>query len=181
MRIVVIRENYLTISSTGNVHLWDVLEQQSKPKVSFQPIHLKQSLAWSNYDPKVFFTASQVQEGSIYQWDTGMKNYASEIKTHNKINAIKTDPHNSNYLAISNQNGSVQLWDIRKKDQSVSSVLHMNPALFLDFHPKHRDIILSGGQIICWNIQTKKEIFKIAGSGIVSKARWHPERESLFS
>ena len=72
------------------------------------------------------------------------------------IEQIKYNPHNPNYLASCQKNGSVSIWDQR---QQVMPVLDFNvdlrSAMCLDWHPNQSHVLLTGGQdntIKVWNL-----------------------------
>lgn len=56
--------------------------------------------------------------------------------------------------------------------------------MYLEWHPKIPNVILTGGQdckIVAWNTKENKEIFCISTADIISKANWIPNRNYQVS
>jgi WD40 repeat protein len=60
----------------------------------------------------------------------------------------------------------------------------MATSISLDWHPNHKEILLSCGldqTIKAWNLTTDKKVINICTASPIAKAKWVPGREYLIS
>lgn len=96
----------------------------------------------------------------IKLWDISMSNSAitlQRIRTSNdQISYIQFNPKRDSILAAGNQNGQIDIWDLRQTHMPIHSFqAHLNPVNCLDWHPTDENILISGSQdryIKVWNL-----------------------------
>jgi len=94
------------------------------------------------------------------------------------IRDLQFSPHKSNLFIAVQDNGYVQLYDMRKKDKFEHSFpAHNGPILACDWHPTLPDIVATAGRdmnIKVWNVSTPTPSMQHCISTIesVSKVRW---------
>jgi WD40 repeat protein len=98
-----------------------------------------------------------------------------------EVRDVSFSPYYPNYFAGVFENGSIQLWDIRKNNQALQVIqAHHGLVLTLDWHPTNPNALATGGRdrsIKCWDLTAKAaagpyaRIQTIAGVG---RVKWKP-------
>lgn len=103
------------------------------------------------------------------------------------IRDLQFSPHKSNIFIAVQDNGYIQLYDIRKKDKSEQSFPgHNGPIFACDWHPEQSDFVATAGRdmsIKVWCLVTQTPIMQhcIPTMESVSKIRWSPEDRSQIA
>ncbi|CAI5709672.1 unnamed protein product [Peronospora destructor] len=104
--------------------------------------------------------------------------------TKNKANALAWDPHHASRLAFA-LGGSVRVWDLRAKQDSVSvEDAHPSATLSLDFNPNKPYALAGGGddgKLKFWDLRgAHKPLLTLnAHSHWVWSTRYHPQHDQL--
>lgn len=104
------------------------------------------------------------------------------------IRDLQFSPHKANSFVAVQDNGYVQLFDLRKKDKSEQSFPgHYGPIFACDWHPEQTDIIATAGRdmsIKVWCLLTQTPVMQhhIPTMESVSKIRWsYDDRNQIAS
>lgn len=137
-------------------------------------------LSWHPTEWAWLFSASQ--DGTVKQWDFRNPNpLIHSFRENESVRDVQVCPLATNYFAAAYENGSLQVWDIRKGDAGrVRSInAHQGLVLSLDWHPMDKDVLASGGRdrlINVWDVPSGQTKFTVQTIASVGRVKWRPDR-----
>lgn len=103
------------------------------------------------------------------------------------VRDLQFSPHRANIFIAVQDNGYVQMYDVRKKDKFEQCFpAHNGPILSCDWHPDHADVIATAGRdmsIKIWNVfgQSPSMQHCIPTMESVSKVRWSYDNKNRIA
>ena len=109
--------------------------------------------------------------------------------SNSEVRDVQFHPFHSNYFASANDNGTIQLWDVRKVDRDAMRQVitaHQGLILAIDWHPstKYDNLIASAGRdrlVKVWDLKSQEGIVgashivqTIASVGRVKWSKYYP-------
>lgn len=152
----------------------DIIYQDHKRTVN--KVHFHSS------DPSLLLSGSQ---DSIKLFDLRQSEAViSYSDLSESVRDLQFSPHRTNTFIAVQDNGYVQLYDLRKKDKFEQCFPgHNGPILACDWHPVHSDVVATAGRdmsIKVWSVSSNQPTMQhcIATMESVSKIRWNYDVKS---
>ncbi|KAI8437205.1 hypothetical protein MSG28_010530 [Choristoneura fumiferana] len=131
-------------------------------------------------EPALLLSGSQ--DGTMKCFDLRMKEVARTfISNTESIRDVQFSPHQPQQFAAVSENGSVQLWDVRRTERCVAHfTAHSGPVFACDWHPAAQVLATASRDktIKVWDMHAKPTlehtIYTIASVGHV---KWRPHRK----
>ncbi|XP_063624491.1 GATOR2 complex protein WDR24 [Cydia splendana] len=178
-----IEENTIATAATnGAVVVWNLGRSgRSKQEHVFSD-HKRtvNKVSFHLTDPALLISGSQ--DGTMKCFDLRMKEVARTfISNTESIRDVQFSPHQAHTFAAVSENGSVQLWDVRRSERCVVQfTAHSGPVFACDWHPTAPALATASRDktIKVWDIHGKPTlehtIYTIASVGHV---KWRPHRK----
>lgn len=176
--------NLLASAATnGVVCIWDLtLFGRQKQKMVYQEHErTAHTVTFHNSDPNLLISGSQ--DGTIKCFDMRVeKAVHSYMSNSESIRDVKFSPHNTNVFAAVSENGSVQIWDLKRQDRFLNGfTAHSGPIYTCDWHPTTPNWLATGSrdkQIKIWNTGSKPCLeYTIHTIAVVGRVKWRPEKK----
>ena len=141
--------------------------QRTVNKVTFHPME-------SN------FLLSGSQDGTMKLFDTRTHEAATVFYSNSfSVRDVSFCPHGNGHLfAAGLENGSIQLWDVRRPDRYEKKLsAHTDHIFAVDWHPESRYTLASAGrdkQIKVWNTSDLRCEHLVHSIGPVGRIKWRP-------
>ncbi|XP_077978398.1 GATOR2 complex protein WDR24-like isoform X2 [Glandiceps talaboti] len=172
-----------TAATNGAVITWDLAkESRSKQDMIFHD-HKRtvNKVCFHPSETNVLLSGSQ--DGSMKSFDLRKKELASTFYGKSEsVRDIQFSPVQYFVFAAAFENGSVQLWDIRRTDKYYQQfTAHSGPTFSLDWHTEERNWLATAGRdktIKIWTDLALKPTLQNTVQTIASVARikWRPQR-----
>ncbi|KAL0882789.1 hypothetical protein ABMA27_016337 [Loxostege sticticalis] len=178
-----IEENTLATAATnGAVVVWNLGRSgRSKQEHVFSD-HKRtvNKVSFHLTEPALLISGSQ--DGMMKCFDLRMKEVARTfISNTESIRDVQFSPHQANQFAAVSENGSVQLWDVRRHERCLQHfTAHSGPVFACDWHPEAPWLATASRDktIKIWDIHAKPNlehtIYTIASVGHV---KWRPQKK----
>ena len=120
------------------------------------------SLAWNPFKSQQFISGAGSQ---IKLWDIGITNCVKTFQrirtTSDSVQYIQFNPRQEMIFASGNQNGQIDIWDLRKENEPLHNFYaHLNSLNCLDWHPTDENVFITGSNDRCikvWNLKEEKQ------------------------
>lgn len=153
----------------------DIIYQDHKRTVNKVHFH------WN--DPWLLLSGSQdsIKVFDLRQPEQAVINYSSLSES---VRDLQFSPHKPNTFIAVQDNGYVQMYDLRKKDKfEVCFPGHNGPILACDWHPDNADCVATAGRdmsIKVWNVASQTPTMQccIPTMESVSRIRWSYENKN---
>ncbi|CAG9787002.1 unnamed protein product [Diatraea saccharalis] len=177
-----IEENTLATAATnGAVVVWNLGRSgRSKQEHVFSD-HKRtvNKVSFHLTDPALLISGSQ--DGMMKCFDLRMKDVARTfISNTESIRDVQFSPHQAHTFAAVSENGSAQLWDVRRHERCLQQfTAHSGPVFACDWHPEMPWLATASRDktIKVWDIHAKPNlehtIYTIASVGHV---KWRPQK-----
>lgn len=176
--------NVLATSATnGAVSIWDINKFGRNKQLNVYHDHDRttHAVTFHQTDPSLLLSASQ--DSTLKLFD--LRERASCVSTFSStesVRDVKFNPFNCNTFASVSENGTVQLWDIRRAEKFVQQfTAHSGPIYCLDYHPTQQWLATGSRDklIKVWNMTSAKPTleYTIHTIAVVGRVRWRPERK----
>jgi WD40 repeat protein len=136
-------------------------------------------IAWHPANGETLLTGSQ--DGTMKYWDVRDPNgvVSTFDGRDDAVRDVQFSPFYSNYFAAAFDSGALQIWDIRKTTAFERKITaHRGPCLAIDWHPRDRNWIASGGrdlELHVWDLNAPKEPVRTLGTpSSVARIKWRP-------
>lgn len=176
--------NVLATSATnGAVSIWDINKFGRNKQVNVYHDHERttHAVAFHQTDPSLLLSASQ--DSTLRLFDLREKSACvSTFSSTESVRDVKFNPFNCNTFASVSENGTVQLWDMRRAEKFTAQfTAHSGPIYCLDYHPTQQWLATGSRDklIKIWNMSSVKPTleYTIHTIAVVGRVRWRPERK----
>jgi WD repeat-containing protein 24 len=172
-----------TSATNGAVSIWDVNKFGRNKQVNVYHDHDRttHAVTFHQTDPALLLSASQ--DSTLKLFDLRERSSCiSTFASTESVRDVKFNPFNCSTFASVSENGSVQLWDIRKPEKFVQQfTAHSGPIYCLDYHPTQQWLATGSRDklIKVWNMSSAKPTleYTIHTIAVVGRIRWRPERK----
>lgn len=170
-----------TAATNGVISVWDLSKfgRQKQLLVYNEHERTAHSVTFHSNEPYLLISGSQ--DGTIKCFDTRYeKSVFTYFSNSESVRDVKFNPHVSNVFSAVSENGTVQLWDLRKSDKCVLQfTAHSGPIYTCDWHST-KNWLATGSrdkQIKVWNMDGKASLeHTIHTIAVVGRVKWRPER-----
>eukprot|EP00300_Choanocystis_sp_HF-7_P018250 c19981_g1_i1.p1 GENE.c19981_g1_i1~~c19981_g1_i1.p1 ORF type:complete len:759 (-),score=136.66 c19981_g1_i1:870-3146(-) len=141
-----VEHSFATAATNGAIVLWST--QRGQGQVVNAHTRSVNRLCWHPTDPALLLSASS--DGTVKLWDT--RTAMSEGVTmaqgrpSGAVHDVEFNPFNPNRFAAGYENGSLQIWDIRRPADYESCIAAQSLVFALSWHPHTPDRIATGGR-----------------------------------
>ncbi|XP_058059631.1 GATOR complex protein WDR24 [Anopheles bellator] len=180
-----------TAATNGVVSVWDLSKfgRQKQSLVYNEHERTAHSVAFHGTEANLLISGSQ--DGTIKCFDLRTDKIAVNTYFSNSesVRDVKFSPHAPNTFAAVSENGTVQLWDIRRNDRCTTQfTAHSGPIYTCDWHPIQSWLATGSRdrQIKVWNTSPKNSSlentknvsleYTIHTIAVVGRVRWRPEK-----
>lgn len=176
--------NILATSATnGAVSIWDINKFGRNKQLNVYHDHDRttHAVTFHQSDPHLLLSASQDSTLKLFDLREKASCCLTFISTES-VRDCKFNPFNSNAFASVSENGTVQLFDIRRTDKFLQQfTAHAGPIYCLDYHPT-QPWLATGSRdklIKVWNMSSAKPSleYSIHTIAVVGRVKWRPERK----
>ncbi|XP_058130131.1 GATOR complex protein WDR24 [Anopheles ziemanni] len=180
-----------TAATNGVVSVWDLSKFGRQKQLLVYNEHERTAHSVAFHGTEANFLISGSQDGTIKCFDLRMDKTAINTYFSNSesVRDVKFSPHAPNTFAAVSENGTVQLWDIRRTDRCTAQfTAHSGPIYTCDWHP-NQSWLATGSrdkQIKVWNtnpknssLETTKNVsleYTVHTIAVVGRVRWRPDK-----
>ncbi|CAG9761034.1 unnamed protein product [Ceutorhynchus assimilis] len=127
-----------TAATNGHVCVWNLTKMGRAMQEQDYQDHKRTVNKVKFHATEPFKLISGSQDGTMRYFDIRMKNAVSVFYSNTEsVRDVQFCPHNSYVFSAVSENGSVQLWDVRKPDKSQHQfTAHSGPVFACDWHPE---------------------------------------------
>ncbi|EFX79073.1 hypothetical protein DAPPUDRAFT_52862 [Daphnia pulex] len=171
-----------TAATNGAVVLWNI--QKS--------IKLKQETVYNDHKRtvnKVTFHGSEQnmllsgsQDGTMKYFDIRMKAAVMTfVSNAESVRDVQFNPYQCFSFAAVSENGTVQLWDLRRQDRSEKQfTAHSGPVFACDWHPENKSWLATAGRdkaVKVWDLGYRPVLeYTVTTMASVGRIKWRPQR-----
>lgn len=171
-----------TAATNGAVVLWNI--QKS--------IKLKQETVYNDHKRtvnKVTFHGSEhnmllsgSQDGTMKYFDIRMKAAVMTfVSNAESVRDVQFNPHQCFSFAAVSENGTVQLWDLRRQDRCEKQfTAHSGPVFACDWHPENKTWLATAGRdraVKVWDLGYRPVLeHTVTTMASVGRIKWRPQR-----
>ncbi|XP_055857530.1 GATOR complex protein WDR24 isoform X1 [Episyrphus balteatus] len=170
-----------TAATNGVVSVWDLSKFGRQKQLLVYNEHERTAHTVTFHSSEPYLLISGSQDGTIKCFDTRYeKSVFTYFSNSESVRDVKFSPHATNIFSAVSENGTVQLWDLRKSDKCILQfTAHSGPIYTCDWHPT-KNWLATGSrdkQIKVWNMDGKASLeHTIHTIAVVGRVKWRPER-----
>ncbi|XP_013785555.1 GATOR complex protein WDR24-like isoform X1 [Limulus polyphemus] len=179
-----VEDNILATAATnGAVVTWNINKtSRSKQDMVFQD-HKRSvnKVCFHTIEPHILLSGSQ--DGTMKCFDLRKKEASSTFYSLSEsVRDVKFSPHHYFLFAAVQENGNVQIWDMRRTDRYEKQfTAHTGPVFTCDWHPEERRWLATGGRdktIKIWDLSMKPMVEHcIQTIASVARIKWRPQQK----
>ncbi|RZF40833.1 hypothetical protein LSTR_LSTR003343 [Laodelphax striatellus] len=171
-----------TAATNGAVVLWN-LNRQSRSKQEHVFVDHKRTVnkvSFHSIEPSRLISGSQ--DGTMKTFDLRIKEATRTFYSNTEsVRDVQFSPHSHHNFAAVSENGSVQLWDVRRPDRCYHQfTAHSGPIFACDWHPEQSWLATASRDktIKVWDLVSKPVLeFTISTIASVGRVKWRPQRK----
>ncbi|XP_023244800.1 GATOR complex protein WDR24-like [Centruroides sculpturatus] len=179
-----IEDNVLaTAASNGAVVTWNLNKNsRSKQDIVYQD-HKRtvNKVCFHPTEPYILISGSQ--DGTMKLFDLRKKDVASTFYSQSEsVRDVQFTPHHYFFFAAVQENGNVQIWDLRRSDRyDRQFTAHNGPIFTCDWHPEEKKWLATAGRdksIKVWDLSAKPVLdYCIQTIASVVHVKWRPQKK----
>ncbi|GBP16076.1 GATOR complex protein WDR24 [Eumeta japonica] len=178
-----IEENTLATAATnGAVVVWNLGKQgRSKQEHVFSD-HKRtvNKVSFHLTEPALLISGSQ--DGTMKCFDLRMKEVARTFLSNTEsVRDVQFSPHQAHTFAAVSENGSVQVWDVRRAERCLQQfTAHSGPVFACDWHPEQTWLATASRDktIKVWDLHAKPTLeYTIYTIASVGHVKWRPQKK----
>lgn len=175
-------DHYLATAATnGHVCLWNLTKMGRAMQEQIYQEHKRtvNKVSFHTSEPNRLISGSQ--DGTMRYFDIRLKTAVAIFYSNTEsVRDVQFSPHNSFTFASVSENGSVQLWDVRKPDRYQQQyTAHSGPVFACDWHPESQWLATASRDktIKVWDLTTKPSLeYTIHTIASIGHVKWRPQR-----
>ncbi|KAG8199533.1 hypothetical protein JTE90_009375 [Oedothorax gibbosus] len=170
-----------TAATNGSVVTWN-LNSTHKQDLKFQD-HKRTVNKVCFHPTETQFLLSGSQDGTMKLFDMRKKEASSTYYSLSEsVRDVQFCPHSYFLFAAVQENGYVQLWDLRRTDRFEKQfAAHSGPVFTCDWHPEEKFLFATAGRdktIKVWDTTFKETLDHcIQTIASVSRVKWRPDKK----
>lgn len=175
-------DNYLATAATnGHVCVWNLTKMGKAMQEQVYQEH-KRTVNKVNFhasEPNRLISGSQ--DGTMRYFDIRCKAAVAIFFSNTEsVRDVQFSPHLTHTFAAVSENGSVQLWDVRRTDKCQQQfTAHSGPVFACDWHPECSWLATASRDrtIKVWDLTTKPTLdYTIHTIAAIAHVKWRPQR-----
>ncbi|KAK8765664.1 hypothetical protein V5799_031726 [Amblyomma americanum] len=172
-----------TAATNGAVVTWNLNKSsRSKQDMVFQD-HKRTVNKVCFHPSEAHILLSGSQDGTMKCFDIRKREAASTFHSSSEsVRDVQFCPHHHFTFAAVQENGNVQLWDLRRSDKCERQfTAHSGPVFTCDWHPEEKRFLATGGRdkaIKIWDVSYKPVLHQcIQTIASVAHIKWRPQKK----
>lgn len=173
-----------TAATNGAVVTWN-LNKSSRSKQDMIYQDHKRTVNKVCFHPsEAHILLSGSQDGTMKSFDIRKREAANTfLSSSESVRDVQFCPHTHYMFAAVQENGNVQLWDMRRTDKCERQfTAHSGPVFTCDWHPEEKRFLATGGRdkaIKIWDLSGYKPLLSQCIQTIASVAhiKWRPQKK----
>lgn len=173
-----------TAATNGAVVTWN-LNKSSRSKQDMIYQDHKRTVNKVCFHPsEAHILLSGSQDGTMKSFDIRKREAANTfLSSSESVRDVQFCPHTHYMFAAVQENGNVQLWDMRRTDKCERQfTAHSGPVFTCDWHPEEKRFLATGGRdkaIKIWDLSCYKPLLHQCIQTIASVAhiKWRPQKK----
>lgn len=173
-----------TAATNGAVVTWN-LNKSSRSKQDMIYQDHKRTVNKVCFHPsEAHILLSGSQDGTMKSFDIRKREAANTfLSSSESVRDVQFCPHAHYMFAAVQENGNVQLWDMRRTDKCERQfTAHSGPVFTCDWHPEEKRFLATGGRdkaIKIWDLSCYKPLLSQCIQTIASVAhiKWRPQKK----
>ncbi|XP_013119356.2 GATOR complex protein WDR24 [Stomoxys calcitrans] len=170
-----------TAATNGVVSVWDLSKFGRQKQLLVYNDHERTAHTVTFHSSEMNLLISGSQDGTIKCFDTRCDKAINTFYSNSEsVRDVKFNPHSSNIFSAVSENGTVQLWDLRRADKCILQyTAHSGPIYTCDWHPSNNWLATGSRdkQIKVWNMDGKASLdHTIHTIAVVGRVKWRPEK-----
>lgn len=172
-----------TAATNGAVVTWNLNKSsRSKQDMVFQD-HKRTVNKVCFHPSESHILLSGSQDGTMKCFDIRKREAASTFHSSSEsVRDVQFCPHHHFTFAAVQENGNVQLWDLRRSDKCERQfTAHSGPVFTCDWHPEEKRFLATGGRdkaIKIWDVSYKPVLHQcIQTIASVAHIKWRPQKK----
>ncbi|XP_018335579.1 GATOR complex protein WDR24 [Agrilus planipennis] len=176
-------DHYLATAATnGHVCVWNLTKMGKAMQEQDYQEHKRtvNKVNFHSSEPNRLISGSQ--DGTMKYFDIRLKTSVATFHSNTEsVRDVQFSPHIPQMFAAVSENGSVQLWDIRRPDKCQQQfTAHSGPVFACDWHPEVPWIATASRDktIKVWDLSSKPTLeYTIHTIASVGHVKWRPQRK----
>lgn len=170
-----------TAATNGVISIWDLSKFGRQKQLLTYTEHERTAHTVTFHPTEQALLLSGSQDGTIKCFDLKNPNSVFTIYSNSEgVRDLKFSPLTTNVFAAVSENGTVQMYDIRKYEKCLLQfTAHSGPIYCCDFHPVQNWLATGSRdkQIKIWNMENKASLeYTIPTIAVVGRVKWRPEK-----
>jgi WD repeat-containing protein 24 len=171
-----------TAATNGVVAVWDLSKFGRQKQLLVYNEHERTAHSVIFHATEAHLLISGSQDGTIKCFDMRVDKVAINTYFSNaeSVRDVKFSPHAPNTFAAVSENGTIQVWDIRRADRcTLAFTAHSGPIYCCDWHPTNQWLATGSRDrlIKIWNMGLKPQLeHTIHTIANVGRVKWRPEK-----
>ncbi|XP_019871139.2 GATOR complex protein WDR24 isoform X2 [Aethina tumida] len=177
-------DQYLATAATnGHVCVWNLTKMGRAMQEQDYQDHKRTVNKVNFHTSDAYKLISGSQDGTMRYFDIRLNEAVSIFYSNTEsVRDVQFSPHNPYTFAAVSDNGSVQIWDIRKPDRLQQQyTAHSGPVFACDWHPESSWLATASRDktIKVWDLQTSKPTleYTIHTIAAIGHVKWRPQRK----
>ncbi|CAO1423711.1 unnamed protein product [Diamesa hyperborea] len=171
-----------TAATNGVVSVWDLTKFGRHKQLLVYNEHDRttHSVTFHQTDSNLLLSGSQ--DGKCLLFDLRYEKSTSTFISTESVRDVKFCPSLPNTFSAVSENGTVQLWDLRRSDRFTQQfTAHSGPIYCCDWHPTMQWLATGSRDklIKVWNMASNKPTleYTIHTIAVVGRVKWRPDRK----
>uniref|UniRef100_A0A1I8MUE5 GATOR2 complex protein WDR24 n=1 Tax=Musca domestica TaxID=7370 RepID=A0A1I8MUE5_MUSDO len=170
-----------TAATNGVVSVWDLSKFGRQKQLLVYNDHQRTAHTVTFHSSEMNLLISGSQDGTIKCFDTRCDKAVNTFYSNSEsVRDVKFSPHSPHTFSAVSENGTVQLWDLRRADKCILQfTAHSDPIYTCDWHPTNNWLATGSRdkQIKIWNMDGKASLdHTIHTIAVVGRVKWRPEK-----
>ncbi|KAL1497792.1 hypothetical protein ABEB36_008690 [Hypothenemus hampei] len=169
-----------TAATNGHVCVWNLTRLGRAMQEQDYQDHKRTVNKVNFHATEPFKLISGSQDGTMRYFDVRVKNAVSVFYSNTEsVRDVQFSPHNSYTFSAVSENGSVQIWDVRKPEKlQTQFTAHSGPVFACDWHPESTWLATASRDktIKVWDLSTKPTLeYTIHTIASIGYIKWRPQ------
>ncbi|XP_060528349.1 GATOR complex protein WDR24 isoform X2 [Cylas formicarius] len=176
-----IDDHYLATAATnGHVCVWNLTKMGKAMQEQDYQDHKRTVNKVNFHATEAYKLISGSQDGTMRYFDIRTKNAVAVFQSNTEsVRDVQFSPHNPYVFAAVSDNGSVQLWDVRKPEKYQQQyTAHSGPVFACDWHPETMWLATASRDktIKVWDLISKPTLeYTIHTMASIGHVKWRPQ------
>ncbi|CAH1154060.1 unnamed protein product [Phaedon cochleariae] len=171
-----------TAATDGHVSVWNITQMGKAVQEQDYQDHKRtvNKVKFHASEPNKLISGSQ--DGTMRYFDIRVRNAVAVFYSNTEsVRDVQFSPHNPYTFSAVSDNGSVQLWDIRKPEKCQQQyTAHSGPVFTCDWHPEALWLATASRDktIKVWDLTSKPTLeYTIHTIASIGHVKWRPQRK----